>query len=212
MAPRASLGRRFRRWRRDLAGRADAVRAALCDQRADDVQGRRRQHHADRLRDAVGADAGAAHGLRLRPRRRQCRGAGAARGVAHDRRSDPGAARQAHHQDHRHAALRPQGRSAALGQHQAPGGGGQSELAAEVLAQSDRRQDPGPRGGEPARSGAPESAQLARLLPRRRAERGAGGGLAAGARLGAAPHADRGPLPDRFHDASRRLDLRRAGA
>ena len=30
---------------------------------------------------------------------------GAARGVAHDRRSDPGAARQAHHQDHRHAAL-----------------------------------------------------------------------------------------------------------
>ena len=44
--------------------------------------------HADRLRDAVGADAGAAHGLRLRPRRGERRGAGAARGVAHDRRSD----------------------------------------------------------------------------------------------------------------------------
>ena len=113
------LGRRLRRRRRDLAGRADAVRAALCHQRADDVQGRRRRHHADRLRHAVGADAGAAHGLRLRPRRRQRRGAGAARGVAHDRRSDPGAARPSHHQDHRHAALRPEGGAAALGQHQA---------------------------------------------------------------------------------------------
>ena len=57
-----------------------------------------------------------------------------------------------------------------------------------------------------------ESAQLARLLPRRRAERRAGGGLAAGAGLGATSHADRGPLSDRFHHASRRLDLRRAGA
>ena len=88
---------------------------ALRDQRADDVQGRRRHDHADRLRDAVGADARAAHGLRLRPRRRQCRGAGAARGVADHRRSDPGAARQAHHQDHRHAALRPEGRARSTG-------------------------------------------------------------------------------------------------
>ena len=75
-----SLGRRFRRRRRDLAGRPDAVRVALCDQRADDVQGRRRPDHADRLRHAVDADARAAHGLRLRPRRRERRGAGAARG------------------------------------------------------------------------------------------------------------------------------------
>ena len=44
--------------------------------------------HADRLRHAVGADAGAAHGLRLRPRRGERRGAGAARGLAHHRRSD----------------------------------------------------------------------------------------------------------------------------
>ena len=78
-----ALGRRFRRGRRNLAGRADAVRLALRDQRADDVQGRRRPDHADRLRHAVGADAGAAHGLRLRPRRGQRRGAGAARGLAH---------------------------------------------------------------------------------------------------------------------------------
>ena len=168
--------------------------------------------HADRLRDAVGADAGAAHGLRLRPRRRRT---SRSRCCSRCRRSigdpTPGAAGPSHHQDHRHAALRPEGGAAALGQHQAPGGGRQPELAAEVLAQSDRRQDPGPRGREPARSGAAEPAQLARLLPRRRAERGAGGGASAGARLGAAPHADRGPLPDRFHDASRRLDLGRAG-
>ena len=35
--------------------------------------------------------------------------------------------------------------------------------------------------------------------------------LAAGGRLGAAPHADRGALPDRFDHASRRLDFGRAG-
>ena len=50
----------------------------------------------------------------------------------------------------------------------------QPELAAALCAQPDRRQDPGPRGRKPARSGAPKSAQLARLLPRRRTQRGAG--------------------------------------
>ena len=68
------------------------------------------------------------------------------------------------------------------------------------------------RGRKPARPGTAQSAQLAGLLPRRRPERGAGWRLAAGCRLGAASHADPGPLPDRLDHASRRLDLGRAGA
>ena len=80
----------------------------------------RRQYHADRLRHAVGANAGIAHGLRLRlaasptSRSRCC-----SRSLAHHRRPESGAARQAHHQDHRDASLRSQRGAAALGQHQA---------------------------------------------------------------------------------------------
>ena len=59
MAPRAGLGRRLRRRRRDLAGRADPVRHALRHQRADAVQGRRRRARADGGRHPVDADAGA---------------------------------------------------------------------------------------------------------------------------------------------------------
>ena len=86
------------------------------------------------------------------------------------------------------------------------------DLPAPLRPQPDRRQDPRPRGREPARSRAHEPAQLARHLPRRRAEPGPVGGIAARARMGAAPHAHRRPLPDRLDHPSGRLDFRRTRA
>ena len=53
------VGRGLRRRRRDLAGRADAVRHALCDERADALCGRRRRARAD----------GGRHPCRARPGR-----------------------------------------------------------------------------------------------------------------------------------------------
>ena len=92
------------------------------------------------------------------------------------RRSRPRAARQAHRQDHRVPALRSRPRSAALGRDQGAGLRGEPRPAAPLRAQPHRRQDPGARDREPARPRAHEPAQLARLVPRRRAERGAVGG------------------------------------
>ena len=72
----------------------------------------------------------------------------------------------------------------ALGRDQGAGLGRQPELPAALCDQSDRRQDPRPRGRKPARSRTHEPAQLARLVPWRRAERRAIGEHATGAGLG----------------------------
>ena len=87
---------------------------------------------ADGGRHPVDADAGLAHGLRLRARRREHRGPGPARGLSDLGRSGTRAARQAHRQGHRLSALRSPRRPAALGRDQGAGLAGQSRTICGV--------------------------------------------------------------------------------
>src|SRR5204863_3982500 len=66
-----------------------------------------------------------------------------------------------------------------------------------------------PSGREPGRNRAPDPSHDPRRLPRRRSRPRADRRAAAGPRLGPAPNADSGALPDRWDHPPRRLDHRR---
>lgn len=78
-------------------------------------------------------------------------------------------------------------------------------------AEHDPRRDHGLADPQPGRHRRRQRPHDQRHLPRRRPGHAVHGRAAAGTGLGAAPHADPRPLPDRRHHASRRVDHRRAG-
>ena len=208
------LGRRLRRRRRDLAGRADVVRAALCDQRADDVRGRwRRAITPIACAMLSDADAGACAWVTTsraaqRISRSRCCLRSARRSAIRDRRRpastpsrssacSPTISRRARSTGTR-SSIRWREANLNWLRRFATNLTDDKILARVVESPLDLERR------NPHNWQAP--AMAAHRTPAQSAAH------AAGARLGAASHADPGSLPDRVDHSSRRLDFRRTRA
>ena len=207
MAPRDAWGR-LGIHRRDVArGRLPLPDPPRDDGRAG-IRGRRRRGRPRRLRDRAVRRPAAPPRLGRRARAPRRRRSAAPRRLRDGRRPVARAGRAARPQSDRIPSLRARRRRLrAVGRGQGGRGREEPRAAPPVRAEPHPGDGPGAGGEEPGRPRTDERPQLARHPPRRRPRPGPVGRepLRAG-------NADPRPLPDRRHDAPRRLRVGGAGA